>query len=130
MSAVLKGLVSVGRSYLQAGKAQEALATFRYAIAQHGPSPLIDRWLGSAAQLCEEDEEAIAAYERALKAAPDDLEVTVNLAELYLNRVKITEAAALLKRALALDPKITHPAGVRARVLIMKAKKQLGAASA
>jgi tetratricopeptide (TPR) repeat protein len=125
-SAAERGLVSLGRSYLKAGQAKEALLALRRARALDPTSPLADRWLGAAAQQCEEDEEAIAAYERALARAPDDLEVTVNLAELYLNRLVIQRAAILLERALALDPKISHPAGMRARVLIMKAKKQAG----
>ncbi|MCC6808718.1 MAG: tetratricopeptide repeat protein [Deltaproteobacteria bacterium] len=125
-ASVERGLVSLGRSYLQAGDAKAALATFRYAQQKLGNRPAMDRWLGAAAQQCEEDDEAIAAYERALVTAPDDLEVTVNLAELYLNRLVIDRAAKLLEKALALDPKIAHPAGMRARILIMKAKKQAG----
>jgi cytochrome c-type biogenesis protein CcmH/NrfG len=54
---------------------------------------------------------------------PDDLFVVVNLAELYLNTLRIEPAAELLQRALKLDPDMKHPAGVRARVLIMKAKR-------
>jgi tetratricopeptide (TPR) repeat protein len=120
-----EGLVALGRSYLKAGLAAEALAAFRYTRLAHGDSRVLDRWLGAAAQQCEEDEEAIAAYERALGSDANDIEVTVNLAELYLNQLAIEKAATLLKRALELDPKIQHPAGVRARVLIMKTKKQI-----
>lgn len=121
-----RGLVSLGRSYLKAGQPKEALLTLRQARALDPKSTLADRWLGAAAQQCEEDEEAIAAYERALQHDEKDLEVTVNLAELYLNRLVIKRASVLLERALALDPKISNPAGLRARVLIMKAKKQAG----
>lgn len=121
-----RGLISLGRSYLKAGHHRQALVMLRRARAQDRKAPEVYRWLGAAAQGCEEDEEAIAAYERALLDAPDDLEVVVNLAELYLNRLVIKRAADLLKRALELDPKVSHPAGVRARVLIMKAKKQAG----
>jgi cytochrome c-type biogenesis protein CcmH/NrfG len=126
MSESERGWLSLGRSYLKAGRAKEALLTLRQARRADPSSPRIDRWLGAAAQQCEEDDEAIAAYERALAQKADDLEVVVNLAELYLNRVQVKKAAVLLERALQLDPQVKHPAGVRARVLIMKAKKQAG----
>ncbi len=126
-SAPERDLVSLGRTYLKAGQARAALLTLRRARAFDPTSPLCDRWLGAAAQQCEEDEEAIAAYERALAHDPKDLEVTVNLAELYLNRLVIQRASALLAHALALDPEIAKPAGLRARVLVMRAKKQAGA---
>ncbi len=115
----------MGRSYLKGGCLREALLTLRQARVADPTSPLVDRWLGSAALRCAEENEAIEAYERALAHDPDDLEVVVNLAELYLNRVVIAKAAALLERALQLDPKVAHPAGIRARVLIMRAKKQV-----
>lgn len=81
---------------------------------------------GVAAQRCHHAREAIAAYEACLPTYGDDLHVVVNLAEMHLHELSVGRATELIRRAMALDPNITHPMGYRARVIAMRAKEQIG----
>ncbi len=117
------GWIALGRAYFEAQRYDAARATLKFASQRFGAHPELDRWLGAAAQKCDDEDTAMRAYARVLEARPDDLQVVVNLAEIYLNTLRIEPAAQLLERALALDPEIKQPAGMRARVLIMKARR-------
>lgn len=77
-------------------------------------------------QLGDEDT-AWAHYPAALEAFPGDLNVVVGFAELCLQRIELDKAHGLLRHALELDPEARHPAGAKARLLIMRADKQAAA---
>lgn len=68
-----------------------------------------------------DEDTASKYYPQALNAFPTDLYVVVGYAELLLDKHQFSEAADLLRRAIELDPAAQHPAGARARVLILKA---------
>jgi Tfp pilus assembly protein PilF len=73
-------------------------------------------------QLGDEDA-AWVDYPAAYEAFPRDLNVIVGYAELCISRVELQRAHDLLKSALELDPEARHPAGAKARVLILRAEK-------
>jgi Flp pilus assembly protein TadD len=123
MSEIAAAYIALGRGYFDNGQFQAALATLRFASARCGAHPELDRWLGAAAQKCDDDDLAMHAYTRALEATPNDVQVVVNLAELYLSSLRLDAARGLLERAVALDPDLRHPAGIRARMLIMKTRQ-------
>lgn len=75
-----------------------------------------------AHQLGDEDA-AWQNYPSALEAFPRDLNLIVGYAELCINRIELEKAHELLKTALELDPEARHPAGAKARILIIKAEK-------
>jgi Tfp pilus assembly protein PilF len=75
-----------------------------------------------AHQLGDEDG-AWANYPAALEAFPRDLNLIVGYAELCINRIELEKAHGLLTTALELDPEARHPAGAKARILILKAEK-------
>jgi Flp pilus assembly protein TadD len=120
-----RALFELGKRYWKGEQYAEALATLRMAFVAYGAEPELDRLLGSAAQKCDDDETAQAAYERALPHFPKDVYLRVNLAEIYLKQVRLLDASRLLKEAMALEPEIKTPGGFRARVLIMKAQRVL-----
>ena len=68
-----------------------------------------------------DEETAAKHYPQALRAFPTDLYVIVGYAELLLDAHQFGDAAKLLEKAMTLDPAAQHPAGARARVLILKA---------
>lgn len=74
-----------------------------------------------------EEREASDAYLHALQTKPDDLFLHVGFAELCINMVRYEEAAAHLKRCIELDPVAKHPAGAKARVLVLKVEEKLTA---
>lgn len=76
----------------------------------------------SSHQLGDEDS-AWKFYPDALDAFPQDLNVVVGFAELCLNRIELARAKELLEKALELDPEARHPAGAKARMLIMRAEQ-------
>jgi len=123
-NAGLDALASMGAFYFNKGDYDKALAVAHCVIAFRD-TPADQRLLAAAAHQCGEDEEALAAYEKCLPAFANDLHVVVNLAELSLNHLKPARAAELLKHALELDPKAAHPAGIRARALIMTTAQRL-----
>ena len=120
----LDALASMGAFYFNKEQYEKALAVARCVLAFRD-TPADQRLFAAAAHKCGTDDEALAAYEKCLPAFPNDLYVIVNCAELSLDHLKTARAAQLLKLALELDPQATHPAGVLARVLIMKAAQRL-----
>jgi tetratricopeptide (TPR) repeat protein len=123
-SANLEGIAVLGLAYYREEdypstiKVFEGLRSFGFDIARFLPT------LGSAYQLTDQTEKAVRTYIEALKHTPDDLYVLTNLGELLLNRGRMNDAAELFKKVIALDPKQAHPAGVRARALIVKGVRQ------
>lgn len=117
-------LLRSAKQKLRENDATAALALLRLLTELTPDDPEAAMLHGVAAQRCELVREAIAAYSRCFAAYAEDLHVIVNLAELCLHELDIDRAATLLRRAIALDPLVRHPAGYRARVLAMRAKEQ------
>lgn len=69
--------------------------------------------------------EAIPYLQKSLLLKPDDIEIHCVLAEISLERGDYATALSSLKQCIALDPKATHPSGIRARALVKKGEKRL-----
>lgn len=123
-TAGLDALASMGAFYFNKGDFEKALAVARCVLAFRD-TPADQRLFAAAAHKNGDDDEALVAYEKCLPAFANDLHVIVNLAELSLNHLKPGRAAELLQRALELDPTASHPAGIRARALIMQTAQRL-----
>ena len=83
------------------------------------------RLLASAAQQCGELALAARLWRSCRHDDPTNLYFLVNHAECELLLLHYASALPLLEEALARDPTSQHPAGVRARVLILKTQKKL-----
>ncbi len=111
-------------------------ATFEFRRGEHERARMLAKYLRdvehspdgtriyalTSHQLGDEDS-AWADYPAAYEAFPRDLNVIVGYAELCLNRIELDRAHELLTRALELDPEARHPAGAKARLLIVRAEK-------
>lgn len=65
------------------------------------------------------------AYEQALAAFPDDLYLIAGMGELLTDSGDFDGAYPFLLRAIERDPKAEHPAGARARLVVVRLKRKL-----
>lgn len=83
----------------------KALGLYRRLLAQDTTDAYFLKQIGSLHSRLNQPKQAMLFYQRALKAAPDDLEATGELATLYLNDTgKEKLAQPLIERGLKLDP--------------------------
>jgi hypothetical protein len=61
-----------------------------------------------------------------LAACPNDLELAAGFGELCLSLERFDEATVWLRLAMHLDAECRHPAGARARLLVVKHQKKYG----
>ena len=98
------------------------------AVCQANPSGVrYLRAFASVAARNQDTETAIAACLTAIALDGEHLETLCMLAELYLSTMHYRQALEHLRRCIALDPQMQHPAGLRARVLVKTALKDLSA---
>jgi Tfp pilus assembly protein PilF len=116
--------VLLGRAYLEFehGNFTNAAAIARYLAKVHDSSEA-KKILATAAHASGDNETASAMYPAALEAFPTDLNLIVGFAELCLDHSRFNEAAAQLRRAIELDPDSAHPAGAKARLLVVKTQR-------
>lgn len=81
--------------------------------------------LAASAQKLGEEDLAFSAYEMALQAKPDDLSLNVGYAELCIKLMRYDAAEARLKHCIEKDPRAEHPAGAKARVLVLRVEQLL-----
>lgn len=105
---------------------REALAFLRVLDAT---SPIdkapVYKLMGACHQHDGDTDEAARCYRASLALAPDDPETLTNLGEILLARLSYTEALESLQRAVALDPRCSNPASLRARALIVNTASSL-----
>ena len=95
----------LGAAYHARGEYGRAVREFRQALVLHPGWVVALRNLGDAHLAAGEVEEAIAAYETALRADPDEPTVANNLAWALLQHPqRWGEAEGIIRRALARDP--------------------------
>src|SRR6185436_6296229 len=110
---LIVGVLAVSSSLAEAGQARRAPAPARPAAPQSPApaSPQADR-IGQAyeqflrARMIREDdvEGAIAAYKRAMALDPSAADIPADLADLYLDEGRISEAIATAEQALKITP--------------------------
>lgn len=88
------------------GKAEEALPTAEQALLLAPRNAVIMDTVGWIKYLLGDHWAAIKLLEPAAKALPDHVEVQFHMAAAYAAAGRVTDAAAALKRAEALDPKV------------------------
>ncbi len=96
-----------------------ALAQYLVTVFHHSEG---EKLLAITAHKLGDEDTAAAHYPAAMEAFPSDLYVIVGYAELLLDKHSFDEAARLLAQAMELDPAAQHPAGARARILVLQAK--------
>lgn len=99
---------------------KKAAAIARYLVTTQG-HPEALRVFSSASHRAGDEAAAMETYPRALAAFPSDVALHVGYAELLLDRHDFGTAVTHLRSAIELDPTASHPAGARARILIVKA---------
>ena len=89
-------------------------------VATTADATSVDAWvlLGAARAKLLNMDDALVAFETAARLRPDDTQRWVDLAECHLAKMSYKNAAAVLRRAMELDPNGEHPAGRRARALV------------
>src|SRR5262245_31635747 len=88
----------------QAGKLQQAVASYERALALDPDVPQALSNLALALKALGRADDAIARCEQALKLSPDAAEILLNLGMLLRERRRSKEAAAVYRRALAVKP--------------------------
>jgi Tfp pilus assembly protein PilF len=81
--------------------------------------------LAASAHKLGDEKVAADAYEAALTHKPDDLNLNVGYAELCIKLMRYDVAKKHIEHCFALDPKSQHPAGAKARVLVLKVEQML-----
>lgn len=105
-----------------------AAALFRELVTRVPKSSEFWSAYGTALAKSQKIGEAVAALEKSLELRANNIEVWCVVAELSMDQLDWARATKALKRCLELDPNGKHPAGVRARALVKKGEKLLGAA--
>jgi Flp pilus assembly protein TadD len=116
---------ALGASLLRRGDAQSASVLLE--AATEASPERADYWraFGSALQRIERFGEARAAYQRSLAIDAGDVSAWTNLGEVCIGCGDWVTAASALEHACHLDPQGKHPAGMRARILALKARRDL-----
>ena len=93
----------IAHALLLQGQAERAVAEARKAGPAH--AAYADRMLGRAFQLMGKPEDAAAAFDRALAAAPDDAALWADIADFRRSTGETAGAIQAADRAVALDPR-------------------------
>jgi Flp pilus assembly protein TadD len=94
---------AAGRIYESMRKQQEAEAAYKKAVETHPHSMYLDE-LGSLYLRMGRTDEAISAFHRSIKLAPDGFKGYRNLGVAYYMQGNLTEAACQFQKALAIQP--------------------------
>jgi predicted O-linked N-acetylglucosamine transferase (SPINDLY family) len=86
------------------GLADEALASFRHALAIDPACVDALNNLGLALQRCGLPDEALATFDRALSLQPDSVDALINRGSLLTSRGRINDAIVSLTAAVAINP--------------------------
>jgi Flp pilus assembly protein TadD len=121
MAAVL----ACGHNFFSEGRLEEAKRIFEGLAVIDPKYPYIHTMLGAIHQRMEQYDRAVVRYTLALKLYPNDVHALTNRGELYLMLGRFLEAAADLKKVLALDFQKTNPVANRARLLSVLATEAL-----
>ena len=112
---------------VQAAEFSGALAILSEAEGIPPPNPDVLVALAIAEAKSGQERLAITRLKSATHVAPAHLEAWTMLAELTLAVADYEAFTLAAETAVALDPEVKHPCGVRARALIRKAQKRLQA---
>lgn len=102
--ALLNTLNERGNALLAAGKASEAIACYRQAIALAPKLAPLYFNLGKALKAADQFEEAETAFRQAMTLDPRDADTPYMLGNLMHERGRLKEAAECYRRAIALKP--------------------------
>jgi tetratricopeptide (TPR) repeat protein len=108
-------IATLAAAFYAADRLEEARVLFEGLCGIAGGDARYHNALGAVLLRQKRSGEALAALDRALKLDEANLEAWVNRAEAHLLRGQYQEAAADMRRAIALDPGKTSPAANRAR---------------
>jgi Flp pilus assembly protein TadD len=125
MKHFTENCASVGALLLTQGDPQGAAVLLEAAV---NASPTrADYWraYGAALQRSARLPAARIAYEKAASLEPKDVATWTNLGEVCLGLADFVAASAAFAQACERDPQGKHPAGMRARVLCLKASRDL-----
>jgi len=111
--------------HFSAGRFEEATRLLRGLIALDAADARPYTLLGSILIFRDHFREAAEILERAVELAPADPYVLVNLAEVYLDGLRIDDALPLLERLFALDPNRESAAANRGRQILAAAHARL-----
>ena len=95
---------NLGTALRRTGRAHEAVASFRRAIALKPDSAEIHNNLGNALKDLGRLDEAVAAFRRALELKPDFVKSHNNLGNAFVDLGRLEEALASYRQAVARDP--------------------------
>jgi tetratricopeptide (TPR) repeat protein len=99
---------TLGEVYIQRDEFSKALDQYQHAVAL--VADFSGGWynVGRAYRLLEQDDEATAAFKRAIEVQPDDMESYAELTDIYLQRNQISEVRSLLKEGSEANPDSAH----------------------
>ncbi len=124
-----KSLYGLGLIALQAGNYHGAARLIARAISSNGNDPAFHASLGAALRPQGKNDEALAAYRRALALQPDFEEAHFNLGSILLEQDQLEGAKSHLERALALRPDCGETHHVMGMLLAREGKPEEAAAS-
>lgn len=125
-------LADFGWMLLEQGRGDAAAVLFEALTIGNPHHAYFHALHGVTLQRVGRDDEALAAYDRALAVDPNETAALVNRAEILLTRdggAALAESIDLLDRALAVDPASSRPETRRARALAAALAERLAAAS-
>lgn len=121
----VRSLVAAGVAALKSRHYAAAEAYLRDALALAPDDADAQVALGLTLAVTQREDEAVAWLQRGVASAEKRLDAWCALGEIYVARLDYQKAATALGKCLELDPDGTHPHGVRARMLIKRAERQL-----
>ncbi len=124
-----KSLYGLGLIALQAGNYHGAARLIARAISSNGNDPAFHASLGAALRPQGKNDEALAAYRRALALQPDFEEAHFNLGSILLEQDQLEGAKSHLESALALRPDCGETHHVMGMLLAREGKPEEAAAS-
>ena len=126
----LHALRTLGHGYLENGRFSEACVVFEGLVEVDADSAWAHAALGSAYQNLDDDEEALAQYDEALRLDAGEMTALVNRGELRITAGKAEEGIEDLAAAAAADPEANDAQANRARALLAATRQILEAAMA
>lgn len=115
--ADLSAMTQLGILYGENGLYAEALEQFQKMLAKDKDNAVALNNIGNVKYMQDSMDEARQAYESALKAAPGDVGIMVNLARVQHQAGKKTEAKQMFQDAAAIDPRVIRQYGDLAATL-------------